>query len=303
MSSRSAGNSSVWKSVHPVAVSSILLAHVVTAFLFDYHPLLQLGQLLFLILWALQEGLGKTMWITFRFGMLFSILFMIVNPLFASHGGTFLWRGPIVSILGRLDFTLEEMAYSFIGVIRLHTILVLSVMFQRFIDHDRFFFLFAKIAPRFVMTSVMAIRLFPLLSREFARIKEVSRLRGIRPKGGELIHRVRYYSLLLRPLLFSSLEGAWLTAEALYARGFGSGKRSSYHEVPLFPRELMSCMMSLVIVGIVIWGKRFDFASFSFYPTFNWSDPLGDLLFLTGLFVLWMLPIYGLRERRQDLHA
>jgi energy-coupling factor transport system permease protein len=303
MHSRSDELTSAWRARHPLAVSSILLAHLIVSFLFEYHPLYQIGQLLFLILWAIREGLARNVWIVLRFGLYISILFLIVNPLFASHGELFLWKGPIFPLIGRLDFSLEEIMFSLIGLIRLYSILVLSVMFQSFIDHDRFFFMFAKIAPRLVMTSIMSIRLFPLISREFARIKEVSRLRGIRPQGSGLIHRIRYYALLLRPLLLSFLEGAWLTAEALYARGFGSGKRTTYQEHQLQPRELIGCLMCGMMVGLVIWGKGIGFMTFIFYPSFLWSDPLGDFVFILFLLALWLLPIYWLRGRDEHVHS
>jgi energy-coupling factor transport system permease protein len=176
----------------------------------------------------------------------------------------------------------------------------LSVMYQRFIDHDRFFFLFARIAPRFVMTAVMAFRLFPFLSREFARIREIAQVRGIRPEGHGLRKQLRYTMFVLRPLLFGALEGSWLTAETLYARGFGSGPRSSYRMQPMERREWLGALLLGATLFIAIWGRMLSFGTFAYFPRLIWADPLGDLLFFIGLAAVWMLPILWLKGGKED---
>jgi len=294
---------SPWRSVHPLAVAVLLLCHLVCAFLWEYHPLLQTGQLLFLLVWAAREGCLSPVLSMFRLGIWFTAVFVIVNPLFASLGETVLWRGPVVSYFGRLDLTLEELLYSAAGVIRLFSILVLSVLYMRFLDHDRFFFLFARVAPRFVMTAVMAFRLFPFLSREYARIREIAQVRGLRPEGKEIRQQLRYTMLLLRPLLFGALEGAWLTAETLYARGFGSGPRSTYRTQPMKRKEWTGLLLLAAMLGLAIWGRALSFGTFQYFPRLVWPDPLGDVLFFMGLAAVWTLPILWWKGGMADDHS
>jgi energy-coupling factor transport system permease protein len=293
-------SSSPWRSFHPLVVTGLLASHVILAFLWEYHPLLQTGQLLFLLAWAVREGCLRQAVTMFRIGVWFTVVFVVVNPLFSSLGERFLWRGPIVAYFGRLDVTAEELLYSVMGVIRLYSILILSVMYQRFVDHDRFFFLFAKAAPRFVMTAVMAFRLFPYLSQEFARIREIAHVRGIRPRGPGLREKLRYTMLIMRPLLFGALEGSWLTAETLYARGFGSGPRSSYRTQPLKRREWLGLLMIGGMLLVAVWGRWLSFGAFAYFPALVWTDPLGDTLFLAGLTALWLLPIIWLKGETTD---
>lgn len=288
-----------WRQHHPLIIVLLLLSHVMVAFLWDLHPLVQLAQFLFLLLWAAKERLIRALLPMLRIGLWFSLLFLVVNPLFSAQGSTFLWKGPILPYLGRLDLTVEELVYSLLGVIRLINIIIVSLMFQRFVDHDRFLLLFAKVAPRFVMTSVIAFRMFPFLSQEYARIKEIAYIRGIRPGGNRLRDKLSYHMLIIRPLLTSALEGSWMTAETLYARGFGSGRRSTYSPAPMNGQEKMGGMLAAIIFLFAIFARALSFGRFQFYPQFDWPDPFGDLLLIAGLGVVWVVPPLWLGRREE----
>ncbi|MGE5701270.1 MAG: energy-coupling factor transporter transmembrane component T [Clostridia bacterium] len=285
-----------WRSIHPGVVALLLLVHGVLAFLWE-HPLLLIGQLLFLLAWAGRERVLAPILPIFRMFLFLMPFFLLINTLFSSNGVTFLWKGPVVSLVGRLDITLEELGYSCMGLIRLSILLVLSGMFQQFLDHDRFLFLFAKIAPRFVLTAVISIRMFPFLLREFKRIKETAYLRGLRPHGKGKLAAFRFYAQLLRPLLFSSLEGSWQTAETLYARGFGSGPRTMYKPRSLTSQELVGAICIVCVFGFALIGKWFDFGKIDYYPRFTIYDLPGDALFFVCMLIVWLIPLYVLGRR------
>lgn len=287
---------STWRKIHPLVIVCLLVVHVLIAFLFEYHPLIQTVQLGFLLIWVWKEGFLRQLLPIIRMGIWFTLIFLIANPLFASNGVLFWWKGPILPYLGRLDVTTEEIVYSSLGIMRLYSIFILSVMFQRFIDHDRFMFTFAKVAPRFVMTSVMAFRLFPYLTQEYSRIMETAYVRGIRPTGSTMREKLAHSMLLLRPLLMSALEGSWITAETMYARGFGSGPRSSYQQMVLNRSEIIGLFFIALIFLFALFGRLLAFGRFDYFPTFHWRDPVGDLYFSAGLLLVWLVPLIWLRR-------
>ncbi|NGQ96253.1 hypothetical protein G3578_13890 [Brevibacillus sp. SYP-B805] len=286
-----------WRKIHPVVVCLLLLVHGALVFFWE-NPLLIGGQLLFLILWAKRERIFVDLPSYFRYGWWIALVFLLINPLCASNGVTFLWKGPITPLIGRLDLTAEELGYAGMSMLRLSILVLLSVMYQRFIDHDRLMLTFSAWMPRFVLTAVLAIRLFPFLEQEMARIQETMRLRGILPKSDAWRDRLVHRLFLFRPLLLSALEGAWLTAETLYVRGFGSGPRTVYKRSRITGDEIMGLLLVLFIPVFAGFALGFDFGRFQFYPRMMWHDPVGDLLFLAGLSVVWILPLYWLLRRQ-----
>nr|WP_275581919.1 energy-coupling factor transporter transmembrane component T [Brevibacillus fulvus] len=254
------------------------------------------GQLVLIAVWAKQEGAFAQLRPFFAMTLLFGFAYLCLNTLVLHEGRTYLWKGPILPYLGRLDATVEELSYSLCGVIRLVILLLVSQLFQRLVDHDRFFFLFAEAAPRFVTTALLSIRLVPFLQHEYRRIRETAKLRGLEPQRANGLGQVRYSWLLLRPLLHSALEGAWLTAETLYARGFGSGKRSSYQRMALRPREKTGVLLLLLPFAFALYAKGLGVGQFAFFPLFSWPDPLGDLFGLGCFLLLSIVPIIWFRR-------
>ncbi|WP_139489494.1 energy-coupling factor transporter transmembrane component T family protein [Brevibacillus dissolubilis] len=289
-----------WQKVHPGVVLALILTHVITAFLWD-SPVLLVGQLVFLAVWLQIEGCLRRVLPFLGMGLVFMGMFFLVGPLFSSNGVTFLWKGPLVPVIGRLDLTLEEVVYAALSNLRLLVMLFGTMAYQWFVDHDRFLFQFARIAPRFVITSVMAIRLFPFLAGELQRITEVARTRGIYPSANPTFkERIAYGQFLLKPLLLSSLEGSWMTAESLYARGFGSGRRSFYRSVEMLDHEKLVLFVIVGIFGLTMFGWGLDFGRFATYPQLIWYDWVGDLMFLAVLAAVWSIPLMWLGRRNTD---
>ena len=288
---------SSWRRVHPFVLVSFLIVYFILAFLWT-NPLFLLVQLMGLLIWfGVEKKLTETL-TSFRFTVWIMLFFMVINPLFQSNGTHFLWRGPLIAVIGRLDLSLEELLYSWMGVLRLSIILLLSCAYQWFVDHDRFLFFFARLTPRFVMASVMAIRLFPYMRQELRRIQEVMYTRGIRPTGQGMRAKINYSMLLLRPLIYSTMEGSWMMGESLYARGFGSGQRTFYRTSAMNRQE----RMALVFIGLLLlfglFGKLLSFGEALFYPRFIWRDPIGDGLLIAGIMGIWVFVLIWMRRGR-----
>lgn len=284
-----------WRTVHPFVVVSLLLTTFVLSFLWE-HPLYLCGLLFVLLLWLGIERLLRHVFRSFRFALPIMLLYMMVNPLFQSNGEHLLWQGPVLSVIGRVDLTTEELLYSFMGVIRLSIILLLSAGFLFFVDQERFLFFFAKVTPRFVISSVMAIRLFPFLMQESKRIQEVLRARGIRPANRGLRSYISFKMTILKPLIYSTMEGSWITAESLYVRGFGSGPRSYYRTSAMTQREKVGLLLCGLLILFGVFGKVLQFGAVQFYPIFQWNDPMGDTMFLIMLLGIWGATLIWMRK-------
>lgn len=286
---------SCWYAVHPFVVVSFLLATFVLAFLW-ISPLFLLLILSVLLLWLGFEKKLAQVFRTFWFMWPIMLFYMLMNPLLQSNGEHFLWWGPLLPVIGRLDLSVEELVFSFMGMIRLSIIMLLSAGFLFFVDQERFLFFFARITPRFVISSVMAIRLFPFMMQESKRIQEVMSVRGIRPTGKGIRSWISFKMTMLKPLIYSTMEGSWITAESLYVRGFGSGPRSYYRTTKMQQQEKITLLMCGILLLFGVFGKRMMFGEYQFYPNLHWFDPVGDIMFVTILLGLWGAILIWMRK-------
>jgi energy-coupling factor transport system permease protein len=144
----------------------------------------------------------------------------LVSPWVAQVGYHVIWEGgPTIPVIGRLDVTTEELYDAALNGLRLATLGLAFSAYALLVDHDR---LVAAVgfAPRSALAVALATRLVPSLERDAAGLAEAVRGRGVP------LHGARGYATLVSPLVAGSLERAQNLAEAMEARGFGSGRRT-----------------------------------------------------------------------------
>lgn len=140
---------------------------------------------------------------------------VVLSPfLWSSGGGTLLWDGPIVPVLGALDVSTDEVVESARNGLRLTALGLAFSAYALLLDHDRLVSAAGR-ARRSALAVALATRLVPSLERDAAGYAEAVRGRGVELRG------VRGYATLLSPLVAGSLERASHLAEAMEARGFG----------------------------------------------------------------------------------
>jgi energy-coupling factor transport system permease protein len=143
----------------------------------------------------------------------------LVWPLLQTTGIHVLWEGPVVPVLGLLDVTREELVLATLYALRLAAVGLAFAAYALVLDHDRLVAA-AGFARRSALAVALATRLVPTLERDAVGLAEAVRGRGVEVAG------VRGHARLLSPLVAGSLERAASLAEAMEARGYGSGPHS-----------------------------------------------------------------------------
>ena len=138
----------------------------------------------------------------------------VLSPFLWSGGGTLLWEGPTVPVLGILDITTGELQQAALSALRLVCVALAFAVYTLEVDHDRLV-QSIRVGRRSALAAALATRLVPTLERDAAGLREAVRGRGIELEGA------RGYAALLSPLVSGSLERATNLAEAMEARGFG----------------------------------------------------------------------------------
>ncbi len=275
------------QSFHPATVLVYLLVLLILSLIYD-HPLYLLALLLLLVL-LIREVDGLDAWEGFlKAGVFLMLVVMMVNPLVIRAGKTIIWPGPAVPFLGKLDISLEAMYFGAVSSLRLLVMISIFCLYNLMINPDKVFHLFSRAGGRSVLIITLATRLFPVMVRDLQRIREVQQLRGVDFDSGSLWQRVKKHSGLYNVLLLSSLEGAMEIAESMQARAFGSGKRSVYNRNMFRPRDFFCLGGSLLALLAAVWGWRYGYGRYTFYPEADVliKDGATLVILFIGLFYL-----------------
>jgi energy-coupling factor transport system permease protein len=97
------------------------------------------------------------------------------------------------------------------------------------------------------------------LGRTFAEVSDAQRMRGWHPRG------LRSWNEVLVPVVLTAIEDSVRLAEAMEARGFGAGKRTSYSAASWSRRDLVVVGAAVGAAGLFI-GLRLAGVAVDWYP-------------------------------------
>jgi energy-coupling factor transporter transmembrane protein EcfT len=173
-------------------------------------------------------------------------VFVLSPFLWSSGGGTLLWEGPTIPVLGVLDVSTDEIRIAAVNGLRLAAVGLAFAAYALLLDHDRLVS-GVRFARRSAIAVALATRLVPTLERDAAGLRETVRGRGVELSG------VRGYATLLSPLVAGSLERASCLAEAMEARGFGRAGTTRMPRAPWKPIDWLALGLACTVVGVAAW--------------------------------------------------
>jgi energy-coupling factor transport system permease protein len=275
----------------------LLLLFLAVAF---QHPLYLLALLAVAVL-AVWRGGGLTLFLGMvRFAWPLLILIVVFNLLASKDGATVLWIGPTLLGIGTVRVTMESLLFAAVMVVRMLIVLASGALFVAWLSPDRSLGLLGRLARRSAVTAMMTTRLVPYLAEQAERIGEVLRTRGVRFDEGGLMQRLAARKPMVTVLLICALEGSWQVAEAMEARGYGIGRRTSYMREKWSRLDLLAFAAMVSAVLVAVMTARCGWSEFSFYPRLN-GWPFAGMTWLgAGLLgALLILPAsFAKRSRR-----
>lgn len=234
---------------------------------------------------------------------LLSVLFIVIvvfNPLTNHRGATTMFR-----LLGD-PVTLEATVFGLCAGGMLVSAFIWFQCYQKLITHDKFLFLFARIAPVSAMVVSMVLRFIPVTGRHYREITEArsglldeggtnsgnrsdasrrakSRF-GFRPATPEFAGRqtnlrsdaskraksrsgsIRNLVRTFGVLMSLSMEGSIETAASMRARGYGAGKRTFFSAWHLRIKDFLVMCCIAALFGLSITGMTFVSQDATFFP-------------------------------------
>ncbi|WP_248928590.1 energy-coupling factor transporter transmembrane component T [Paenibacillus hamazuiensis] len=245
------------------------------------HPVYVVTLLLLSALLILLERELAALASTLKFYLPIGMLYVLLNPLFAHRGRHILfyfWDQPV---------TLESIVYGLLSMISLLVILVLFISFNAVMTPSRFLYLFGSVFPKIGLLVVMSMRFVPLLRRRLADISAVQKTKGIDIGHGNLRKRMKDGMKLLQILLTISLEDALQTADAMKAKGYGSGARSRYEEFAMRSRDWgLSAVLAALLAGCITF-RILGYGTYRVFPSLGTVTLQGWEMLSYGCFVLF----------------
>ena len=95
-----------------------------------------------------------------------------------------------------------------------------------------------------------ALRFTPVMAREARITLDAQRARGLELDKGNFITRAKRYVPVLVPLIVNAITRAWAMAEAMEARAWGAGRRTSLYVLRMSGRDYLALL--IVMYGVII---------------------------------------------------
>lgn len=210
-----------------------------------------LGGLFYFLLLHGTEGMKKLP------GMVpFLLVVAVLNPVLNTRGQTVLF-----TLFGR-PYTLEALVYGVVLAGMLGTMLLWFGCFSTVLTGEKIVYLFAPIAPALSLVLVMTVRLIPSFQRKLTRLAGARRCIGFGlEEQTQWREKLRSGTMLLSALTDWALEGSIITADAMRARGYGTGKRTHYRAYRLTARDgvLLGLTLGLSAASVILGGMQAEF--------------------------------------------
>jgi len=216
-------------------------------------------------------------------------LISLINPLMNTYGEHVLFF-----VFGR-PYTLEALYYGMdIGGIFVAMMLWFSC-YSQVLTSDKFVCLFGSLIPALSLLLVMVLRMIPNLMRKGKQIMGARRSIG-KGAGDQSSKQEKLTDgmSILSALTDWALEGSIVTADSMRARGYGTGKRTSFQIYRLTLRDLLLLIMEAVLIFLILkaGGTEATFTPVLYIETPTWG---------LGAYVCYLLipPVLHLKEAVQ----
>ncbi|MCX7903760.1 MAG: energy-coupling factor transporter transmembrane protein EcfT [Caloramator sp.] len=240
----------------------ILILTYIIGFLLVNNILILTVILTSLILLSKVNGICKEIFVFFRFSVFIALIIIIFNLLVNKNGGTRIF------IFGDFFITLESFYYSLFMTSRLISIMITFAFGNQIINPDDAFNIISKIFGKSSLVMSLVYRLSFSLTNQISNIKEIEFLRG-NTFEGSFYKRIKSYGEVVNILFLSSLEDSLELAEAMYSRGYGISKRSSYRNQNFTFRDYVIILICIILIILLTAYQILGYNSFKFFPEFD----------------------------------
>jgi energy-coupling factor transport system permease protein len=233
---------SAFSSYHPL-ITALYFTLALLFTVFSMHPVvLALSFCASLCYYLLQNGGKQTLKYLGTFILPLMLVTALINPLFNRQGGT------VMTIVAGLRVTGEAVTYGLVASVMFASSLIWFSCAGGVMTTDKLAYLFGKRLPSLCVLLSVSLRFIPRFTKHITETRRAMLcLDGVdarQGKRGEVKGALRTLSASVT----WALESAIITADAMRARGYGTGERSVY-ALYRFTREDAAMAACLVLLA------------------------------------------------------
>lgn len=240
---------------------------------------------------------GRKLWKSLLWLFLPVLLFSAgILPLFSHHGIT-----PLFYVNSQA-VTLESICYGIVMSLMLATVFLWFQIAGKLLDGEKLMFLFGRLFPKLGLLVSMIFRMLPLLRSRFREIHEAQRglllpEPGIAKFPSGIFARCRQFGRELSVLISWSLESAVETSLSMESRGYGTGRRTSFHLFRVRREDRVLGILLLLLFGLATFMVGKGCFETAYFPAFrmtemSWMGAAGIAAFLLA----GLIPLLGGRR-------
>lgn len=183
----------------------------------------------------------------------------IINPLFSHKGGTLLFY-----LFTGNPVTLESIIYGIASATIISAVLLWFSSFNVIMTSDKLLAAIGNAFPHIEMLLSMIFRFIPKFSSHGKKVYQANKALGMKDKG--FGNKIKTQAEIFSGVTTWALENSVDTADSMKARGYGTGKRSTYNNYKFEPRDGLTIIWIIGLFVIVCWEIGTGRAVTHYYP-------------------------------------
>ncbi|MCI5502197.1 MAG: energy-coupling factor transporter transmembrane protein EcfT [Lachnospiraceae bacterium] len=191
--------------------------------------------------------------------LLFSVIIM---PLFYHNGVTPLFY------VNDMQVTLEAVLYGIVMTFLLLSVMQLFFIWNKWISSEKFLYLFGKISPNISLVLSMVFRMVPLMIKRWHDIHDAQKGMGCTAVNS-IIGRMKQFVKEISILISWCLENSIDTSISMESRGYGIGKRTSFHRFRWHIYDIITIVTIIPIIILIFVSILNGGFMVNFFPEIN----------------------------------
>lgn len=265
-------------------ITAVYFAAVITVVMFTMDPVIMTLSLVFSII--VYGILDKMRGIKEHLALLIlGIVLALLNPLTHHNGVTVLF------VMNDNPITLEALIYGIMTSFKIISVLYWFRSFSLLMTEDKLLYVLGRFSPKISLVLSMAIRYIPLFKERMKRTNEAQKAIGLY-KEDNLIDMIRGGIRVFSIMVTWALENGIITADSMAARGYGTGRRTSF-SLYRFKKKDILCLIILMLLfipmSVILLSGRLKTV---YYPEliFSYGNVISLIMYLL-FFVFAAVPL------------
>ena len=233
------------RELHP-AVSMFYFVMLLIIIMFSLNPIVITVSFVISIISVLRHKGFKTLKTMTLFFIPIFLFSVILLPLFNHNGVTALFY------INDMAVTLENIVYGLIMTMMLMGVSLYFVTAGCMTDSEKMLYVTDRISHKLSLIISMVLRFIPMMIRRWHEIHE-AQLGMLCAQGTGFMAKTKQYTKELSILISWCFENSIDTAVSMESRGYGTGRRSSYHRFRLKKADVFFLILFMVLSFFIVY--------------------------------------------------